>query len=280
MPVVISPSYVITSTVSGGGRIDGNNPVIGYDNLAPGNITADTEAAGFPASNMGNPSTNLRWVGEVSSPAVDEHVEIATSTEDNQDIDYIAIARHNLGSAGIPVAVDYLDVNASPQSWVELIATVLLPNDEPALFRFPPLPYAALRLRLEPGEEAPTIAVVYCGKLLVLQRRIHAGHTPANYGRVTKVANGKSEAGAFLGRIVLNETKMTGFTMKNITPDWYRTYMDPFLIDAQENPFFFAWRPGDYPREIGFCWLTGDPKPVNTHVNGMLQIELAMGGVA
>ena len=112
MSLVISASYVVTDTVSGGGVITGNNPVIGWRNLAtPQGITTDTAVAGFPAANMGNPSTNLRWLGVA---AADEHVAVALTGE--TDVDYIAIARHNLGSAQIPVSVEYFDAPA----WVEL----------------------------------------------------------------------------------------------------------------------------------------------------------------
>jgi hypothetical protein len=280
MSLVISPLYVIAPAVSGGGTINGDNPVIGYDNLATASaISTDTAAVGFPASNLGNPATHLRWVGEVSSPAADEHITVVTATGDNRDVDYIAVARHNFGSARIPVSAEYLDQEANPPAWVELIASVLLPDDGPALFRFPPLPYAAIRLRLQPGDAAPTAAVVYAGKLLVLQRRLYVGHTPMPYGRQTKVINARSEAGHFLGRIVLNQVTTTEVKLQNLTPAWYRAFMEPFIRSAVENPFFFAWRPQSYPSEVGFGWLTSDPKPVNARPNGMMSVDLEMSGV-
>jgi hypothetical protein len=278
MSVVISTSYVISDLLSGGGQITGNNPVIGYENLVTvANVSATTVADGFPASNLANPSTNLRWLGVSGSPEADEYITVAVDAA--EPLDYIAIARHNLGSAQIAVSVEYLDVDASPDAWEELIAPVMLPHDSPALFRFPPAAYTAVRLRLQPGNAAPTIAVVYAGALLVLQRRVYVGHTPINYGRTTKVTNARSESGDFLGRIVLNETTKTTLNLLNLTPDWYRSYMEPFLIQAQEHPFFFAWRPSDYPREVGYAWLTNDPAPTNALANGMMSVALEMAGV-
>jgi hypothetical protein len=136
-----------------------------------------------------------------------------------------------------------------------------------------------LRIRLQPGNAEPSAAVVYAGTLLVLQRRIFVGHTPINYGRSAKVTNARSESGNFLGRIVLNEKNSTSVDMKNITSAWYRTFMQPFIDDSQENPFFFAWRPSDYPNEIGFAWMTNDPQPSNALPNGMMQISLEMTGI-
>jgi hypothetical protein len=278
MSVVINSSYVITPSQSGGGVINGDNPIIGWHNVVTSlNISATTSASGFPASNMANPSTNLRWEAEGSSPAEDDYITVSTGTED--PIDYIAIAKHNLGTGQIPVSVEYLDEDASPDEWVELIGDVILPNDGPALFRFDPQTIGQIRLRLQPGTEVPTIAVCYVGKLLVMQRRLYVGHTPIPYGRTTKVINARSESGNFLGRIVTNQMTGTTASFANLTPDWYRTNMEPFLLQAQEQPFFFAWRPMSYPREVGYGWLTGDPKPSNQRSNGMMAIDFQMGGV-
>jgi hypothetical protein len=278
MTVIISTSYVVADAISGGGTITSNNPILGYNNLASAaNIETTTAADGFPAINLANPSTNLRWQGEISSPEEDEYVTIATAA--SEPMDYIAIARHNLGSAQIAVSVEYFDTDASPYEWVELIAPVMLPNDGPALFRFAPQALSAIRLRLQPGSEAPTIAVVYTGALLVLQRRLYVGHTPINFGRQTKVTNARSESGNFLGRIVTGQMTKTSVNLQNMTASWYRTYLDPFIEAAREKPFFFAWRPGAYPREVGFAWMTNDPMPSNQRANGMMQITMELSGI-
>lgn len=278
MSVVISSSFVVSPSVSGGGTINADNPLIGWHSIvADATISTTTEEAEFPADFMANPATHLRWVGQLASPAVDEYVTV--TNPDLVDLDYIAIARHNFFTAQIPVSVEYLDVNSSPEAWVELIAEVLLPNDGPALFRFPKLPYAAIRLRLQPGTAAPTIAAVYCGALLVLQRRVYVGHTPIPYGRELMIANHRSVAGNFLGRIVLGKKTKTAANLQNLTADWYRANMEPFLQNAQERPFFFAWRPSSYPYEVGYCWLVNDPMPKNQLANGMMQVDLQMEGV-
>ena len=271
MSLVIAGSLVLGDSVSGGGIINANNPLIGYRNLATAsNVAATSAASGRPASNLANPSTNLRWEG--TNALVDTYLTVTVNAV--EPIDYIALARHNFGSAQIPVSVEGFD-----GSWAELVAPVLLPNDGPALFRFAPAALPAIRLRLQPGSAVPTAAVLYTGALLVLQRRIYVGHTPINYGRTTKVINGRSESGNFLGRIITAEMTETSVRLANLTAGWYRTYLDPFILNARERPFFFAWRPSDYPREVGYAWLTSDPQPTNQRSNGMMSIELKMAGV-
>lgn len=279
MSVVISNSLTLTPTASGGGIVDGNNPIIGYDNLVTAaNISATTQEAGSPASNMANPSTALRWRALIGSSAADQFIRIDVATV--EQIDYVGIARHNFGSAQIAVSVEGMaNADASPETWIEIVQETIPANDQPLILRFAPAAYAAVRMRLQPGIVAPTAAVVYVGKLLVLQRRVSVGHTPINYGRASKVINARSESGNFLGRIVLNETTKTAVSLQNLTPDWYRSYFDPFVTAGRENPFFWAWRPTDYPAECGYAWLTDDPVPTNQRSNGMMQVSFEMGGI-
>jgi hypothetical protein len=272
MPVVISSSLVISDQASG----TQNNPIVGYQSfVTASNVSATTEAAGFPASNLGNNSTSLKWVGVVASPAVDEYVTIAVNSAEL--CDYVGIARHNFGSAQITVSVEAFDTIAS--QWNEIVQGFIPADDQPLLLRFTPQALMSVRIRLRPGDAAPSAAVVYVGKLLVLQRRIYVGHTPSNYGRMSKITNARSENGSFLGRIVLNESTKTSVALSNLTPAWYRSYFDPFVTAAREAPFFWAWRPLDYPRECGFAWLVNDPKPSNESPNGMMQVSFEIAGI-
>jgi hypothetical protein len=278
MSVVISGSLVLGDSVSGGGIINANNPIIGYENRVTAvNVSATSEAVGFAVSNVANPSTNLRWEGAGGSPEVDEFITLNLNTAEL--VDYIGIARHNFATAQIPVSIEVLNEDTSPDTWDELVADVIPPNDGPLLFRFTAQAVTSIRIRMQPGLTAPTVAVVYAGALLVLQRRIFVGHTPINYGRTSKITNAKSENGDFLGRIVLNQMTRTSVDLQNLTPDWYRTFMEPFVQDSKERPFFFAWRPSDYPNEVGFAWMTNDPQPSNQLPNGMMQVSLEMGGI-
>lgn len=276
--VVVSPGLVIAPGVDG---LNANSPIIGYQNLAS-SVTATTEEADWPAGNLANPSTYLKWRSAPGSPVADEYLTVTLDTAD--DVDYVGIAGHNFGSGQMPVSVEVLDESSSPAEWVELISDTLLPNDGPIIFRFAPQPLSAIRVRIQPSQASapvsPFAAVLYVGKLLVLQRRIYVGHTPMPYGRKLTVVNHRSIAGAFLGRIILAEKTATSIDMQNLTPVWYRTYLEPFLVAAREIPFFFGWRPGSYPYEVGFAWLTNDPQPKNQRPNGMMQVTLNLEGVA
>lgn len=273
--IVISSALVL----SGSDDLQPNNPVIGWDNrVTINNITSSTEAEGFPITNVANPITSPagRWKGT----GITGDEEILVELEGLEDVDYVGIARHNLGTNQIPILIEGSTEGGSP--FEILVDETLLPDDAPAIFRFIPQSLTDLRitLGLDTSTVAPEIAVIYVGKLLILQRRLYVGHTPITMGRSENIVTGKTENGDFLGRIVTSEQRSTEVALQNLTPSWYRSEMDPFIEASKETPFFFAWRPFAYPYEVGFAWMTNNPQPVNQRPNGMMQIQLQMTGIA
>lgn len=274
MTVFVSSDVVLD--VSGA---NGNNPLIGYENrMTAANTVSTTEGGDNPVTNVLNPSTISIWKG--TSTVADEYITVTLNSVD--DIDYVAIANHNFGSGLITLSVETQETSVA--SWVEVSSEVLVTQNGPVLFRFDPQAVYAVRLKMQPSAAAvpvvPQAAVVYVGKLLIVQRRLYVGHTPIPLGRTLRVANGRSEKGHFLGRVVLNEKLMSAASFKNLTPSWYRDKFDPFVVAAQTAPFFFSWRPQDYPLETGFAWLSEDPQPTNQLANGMMQVDLQMTGVS
>lgn len=271
--IVISNNYILSvlNAVEAKDK-DLLNPVIGYHNIVSvNNLEATGEQALYPLANLLTEATNLIWKADDIGT---HYLTVTTNSAD--DYDYVGIANHNFGSAGIVASVEVYDGTV----WNEVVQPTIFADDDPVIFRYTPQGGAGVRLKMLPGSAPPEVAVLYVGKLLVLQRRIYVGHTPITYGRDAEVLTGKSETGHFLGRIVTKETLSTSFAIQNMTPDWYREYLDPFIEHAIEYPFFFAWRPQKYPREVGFCWIMGDtPKPSNQRPNGMMQISIQVGGL-
>ena len=80
--------------------------------------------------------------------------------------------------------------------------------------------------------------------------------------------------------MILGETRETQIALQNLRPDWYRANIKPWLSARPRKPFFWPWRPGDYPNEVGFGWITKEPQPSNQRRNGMMQITIAVNGIA
>lgn len=273
MSIHISTSLVLLAASPTGlpGGVTLDHPVIGYHNVVTAStIVATAEAASYPASNLANPATHLEWRG--TTPG-EQYLTITTNEVD--PIDYIGIARHNWATAEIAVSVEgFID-----GVWENIVDEFMPATDGPLLLRFEAQSLSDVRIKLAAGSVIPRAAVVYCGELLILERKIYVGHTPLPHARKFNIVNGRSESGNFLGRIVTGETRETTVPLSLISPAWYREYMDPFLAVADETPFFFGWRPEIYPAEIGFGWLLDEPMPVPTGPSNLIAFDLSVGGI-
>jgi hypothetical protein len=272
MSIVISTAVVLSEVPEG---LSLDHPLIGWHNVVTStNIVADTEEVNYPASNLANPDTHLEWRAEDDS---EQYLTVTTGYVDQ--IDYVAIAKHNLSSGSIPISIGYFDTS-SPPVWTELVEEVMLSDDGPALFRFEAQSLATVKIKLGSGTTEARIAVVHVGKLLVIERKVYAGHISITDGIKVNVANGRSESGNFLGRIILGQWRETTVPLAQISPDWFRTTMRPFLKDGRDKPFFFAWRPETYPMEVGYGWLIEDPTPTPTPPSNRIAFDLKVSGIA
>ncbi len=263
MSVVISRNVVLSSLVSATNR---NRPIIGWHNI----ITRDNiEVSEGESDRLTNPNTASRWVSEGA----------ATITIDTlgELVDYVGIARHNLGSQGAIIEVQvpasdawllssgswgdgvWIDAEDPEEDggWVTVAGDFILPNDEPAILRFDPIASDSIRISIS---EAAYIGVLYVGRLTVMPPMLQ-DHVPARYADTTEVVSGLAESGDFLGRIVTNETKNSDMRFMEVEYSWFEEHMGPFVQASRTLPFFFAWLPGDRPMDSGFGWLSSDIRP-------------------
>jgi hypothetical protein len=248
--------------------------VIGFHNLlTASNVEADSELSTFVAANLANPITSLLWQ---SDSLAEQYVTVTLNTE--IEIDYVGIARHNLGSGRTIVELE--GRTAVDGAWERIVDAA--PSDDRAIiFRFTPQSYYQVRLKLTPTlTTKPIISVVYVGRLLVLQRRVYAGHTPAIFGRKDNILNGVSMNGQFLGRVLLSESLETNVDLVNLTPVWYREQFEPFVKACRELPFFYAWRPSSYPQETAYGWFTSTPRPSNAQPNNFMSVSFDLEAIA
>jgi hypothetical protein len=272
--IIVYEDWAPTDELGLGYTLD--NGVIGYDNIVTtSNLTSTTEDSDFPVVNLANHSTSLKWRG--TSVVADEYITVTVS---GQTIDYVGIGRHNFATGAISVSLEGRTV--SDHQYIELIEPFTPTSDGPLIMQFAPrADITSLRVRLQPGTIEPEAAVFYVGELLTLQRRLYVGHAPMTMARETNSVAALSESGEFLGRFVLGQYSESEIALNNLTPDWVRDSLDPFLEHALEFPFFFAWRPDTYPNETALAWFPpgSSPKPENSRSNGMMAITMPIMGI-
>lgn len=232
-------------------------------------VSATSETDDNPVTNLANPSTAFIWrAASTDQQDVDITVGVV--------IDYLGIARHNLTQdAEIRIQFIVGGVPFTVQDWQSVRG-----NQQALLYQINQAEPDVIRISIRNNLTPPTLGVVYAGTATMLQRNVYVGHTPITYGRDVETVGGYSENGQYIGEIIRREGRSTSITLENLTPDWYRSELDPFFAQRPRKPAFFAWRPGKYPTEVGYVWLTGSPRPSNQRANGMMSVSMNFEGLA
>jgi hypothetical protein len=197
-------------------------------------------------------------------------------------VDGVGLARHNLGTGVVTVSLEGLPAGGDPEDdgdWVELIAAFVPGNDAVILLRFEPADLAGVRVRLQPTATAPRLAVLYVGKLVVMERGV-LPHTPVVFGRRRTRLNGWAMSGDYLGAVITGSKLASQAAFTQLDPDWYRDNLDAFADASATEPFFFAWAPASYPYEVGFAKLVDDLVPETTDLAGHMSLTLNMEAIA
>jgi hypothetical protein len=240
------------------------NSRIGYQSITFGKTpTASSTEGGFSALAPTYPTTYEYW----KPSAIPATWAIDNTTE--AVCDYAGVVGDIEGTT---IQVQSSDDGTTWVTQVEGVATKKV-----AMFLFEEVGARYWRLRFV--NNAPKVSVIYIGKALTMQRSIYAGHTPITLSRSTTYDNTLSENGQFLGRSIIRGGVATGASYQHLTADWYRANFDPFVKAARERPFFFAWRPNQYPEEVGYVWTSGDIQPQNTGPRDFMSVSLSMTGI-
>lgn len=263
MAIVIGRGLVLSPAVSVQAQNEG---IIAYRNVVTfDSISATSEALDRPITNAANPATDFTWEAEDNG---DQTISIDV---EGREIDYIGIARHNLGQFGLEVRIQF-----DGQTVIDWGA---VSDNQALLFLVNTAAPQTVTIGIRGATDPAQIAVIYIGLTIRLQRRIYVGHTPIQFGRNRTTINGLSEFGQYLGEVPVRETIETQVSLQNLTPQWYRDVLDPFFDEKPSRPCFWVWRPMDYPAEVSFCWIKGNPRVSNQLPNGMMEASWNFVGI-
>jgi hypothetical protein len=237
---------------------------IGWENLSYGKTpTASSSAAGFPAIAATYPTTFEFWkpTAVPATWAIDCGWDV--------QVDYLGLVGD---FAGATVAIQSSPDNST---WTTHQTETIMQRVSMFLFS----QVTARYWRILVSDVIPSVACVYFGKSLAMQRRIYQGHSPLTLSRETELSNNRSEGGQYLGRSIVRTGVQTSASWSHLTAQWYRSEFDPFVVAARTAPFFMAWRPSQYPQEMGFVWTDGDIAPSNTGPRDMMSVDLTVRGL-
>ena len=234
-----------------------------------GTATASTSAVDFPAIAALNPLTYEFW-RPTALPAT-WTLDAGSSVSGN----YIGIASHTLGTSGCTITIQ----GSTNNSTYTTIDSITPTDNSPIMFLFGSVSYRYWRLSIT-GSAIPSVGVVYIGTVLEMLRPCYGGLTPISLSRDTVIRPNRSEGGQWLGRSVIRSGSSMKVGYTNLENNWVRTTFKDFIDDAVVYPFFFAWRPDNYPEDVGYVWVQDDIKPSNMGRNSLMQVTFDMSGLS
>lgn len=270
MPLITSPGLVIAPAF----QYENFNPLVGWQSYVTfSNITATSELANFPATNLFSPNTYEFWKSNSTGTQY-----ITVSSIDGQ-LDYIGIVGHNWGTDGSTISIEA--ITSAPGAVMTEIFPPFIPSDDKVLLiRFALEYYITIRIKIVPSTTAPQAAHIKAGKLLAIRPGIAPGYTPLSESPNVDFYAGVSSSGEFLGTIINGSSLSSSAKFQDMDGDWYNTYMIDFIRGFNYgDTFFFAWSPSDYPSQVNYCWMASPAKPNINRRTGQRDLDLNMNGV-
>jgi hypothetical protein len=255
MSIYITEALLLSQDLYGT-DIDPNNPRIGWDNkLFDGSITADYEETDYPASNILNESLGSYWRSSDDSTTQNLSMQIDPAT-----IDYCGIGGHNL--AGATIQLQRRDDPGDP--WTDVGSPFIPADNQAIMIYFTAVSSSSYwNIEIAPASgTAPRIASIYLGEMLTLSRKIWVGHKPSLFDKDTNFYTGDA-GGIYQGRVKEAVRHNLEFSQKQVSQSFLRNVLKPWIDVSLDRPFYFAWRPLNYPNEVVLAWLDRDIKPVN-----------------
>lgn len=233
---------------------------------AGGTITASTTDSDYFEDGPDESTTYEKW--KPTALAATWETDLGSAKE----CDYCAIGAHTMGTNGNTLQIQYW--NGS--SWTGVIPSTVIADDMPIMAIFAPQTRQRWRIQVSNGT-VPEIGVIRFGKAMQMPQMLYGGHTPLDLSRRTTMRTNRSVTGEILGRTKVRTALETRFDWEHLEPAWVRSDWKPFQKAAEEEPFFIAWRPGEF-SEVGLCDTPQVPAPTNMGVLDLMQVSLSVTG--
>lgn len=200
---------------------------IGYDTILTTASGGGDDTLG--AANLLTPSTYDKWRPTIDGTAV----LIANSA---QNVNYVGIAAHNLGSIGATLIVDVSPSFGAPHVNVY---NGVPPSDSPLFIRFAEGSYDRVFIEIN-GVSTAEVGVVFMGTELEMMRPNYSGYSPATLSSTDVFTPQKSDGGQFLGKQLVRKGYATKASFQHLTYEWYESNFQPFCVICKDAALFLV----------------------------------------
>lgn len=213
--------------------------IIGHNNLL-------TSSNSFSVDGALTPNTWERFAQGAGALALRQRL---TS---NADINYIAIAAHNL--EGETLLISTSDTQSGTHTDVE---SITFTDNKPVMITFEPRDTKEVMLSGTTTKDIE-IGVIYAGIYLQMPQPIYGGHSPVSLSDSVEYQSTQSESGQFLSRNIVRRGSSGSFSWQRLEPDFVRGDFLDFKRSAQTTPFFIKWRPDYHSDEVSYCYTDSE----------------------
>jgi len=239
-------------------------------------VTATTQADGYSVANAYDWRTTSYW-----SPTASGVQTITTVFSSAVTADYFAIYRHNLGTTGGTVKLQYsVDSGAN---WLDATTATTLTDNELKISLFDETSSTHWRVYFSLSATGFYCGVLMFGQAFNLYRGMPSGFVVPKHGRKNTIINQKTEGGQFAGRAIVSHGAKTTIVNKFVPANWYRENIEPFILHAERYPFLFSWNHTDRPSDACWCETDGDipdaPIDENYRQNINIPVNCLLSGV-
>lgn len=232
--------------------------------LSGGVATASSTQTGYFANAPLNTLTYEKWKPITTTGGTWEYDHGSSAS-----VDYCAIAAHTLGTSGSTLYVQYYDGS----DWINIITGTTITDNSPIIVFFGAITAQIWRIYITDSIVAPEVGVIKFGSALQMPQAIYGGHSPIIMARQTVLRTNYSETGEFLGRTKQRVQLGNTYNWTHIKADWMRSNWPTLQKAIEAEPFWIAWRPGDY-GEVGFSQVDSVPIPQNMGIKDFMSVEM------
>jgi len=225
-----------------------NSPLIAWDNLvAPGTLSASSEEADFPLTNLLDGVTTAKWK-PTAMPAT-----VTVDLDASAPADVLAFAAHDMHTQGVTVLLQRWDGAA----WVDVMERTP-ESDDAFMMAFPIADSDQWRVTFTGG--VFSLGVLHLSRGLVVPGRIVPPHTPLNIAsEVELLGASESGNGEFLQADFMRTGARAEVSFSAQRPDFIKG--DRFEAFRQHynraRPFFIACFPRHDRKDVGYCHRKG-----------------------
>lgn len=227
-------------------------PRILYDNylrgLTASSVTASTESTDGPKDAPLRPETHEFW----RPNALNATFEVALGA--SKSVSAIGIAGHTFGSKASTVTLE----TKLGGGGYSIFADDVSPADDSALL-FLDTPRSADTVRVSvAGTGLPTMAVLFVGPTLTMEKPLQPGYKPPYLNKVSVRQSNVSRGGHYLGQDFWRKGTEGSVSFRGLTESFVRNTMRPFANATRNYPYFFAGRPDSDLNDVTYAWHERD----------------------